>query len=65
MSEHFMNRNGVVEQVRYYRRQPEYLKHLPWEFELKQQKTKHIVIETLIYSSVAVLVVSIFVAVYF
>lgn len=65
MSEHYIGRNGVVEQVRYYRRQPEYLKHFPWGFEVKQQKTKHIVIETLIYSSVAVLIVSIFVAVYF
>ena len=37
MSEHFMNRNGCQEQVRYYRQEPIYMRHLPWDFEEKRQ----------------------------
>lgn len=31
---YYEHRNGVIEQVRYYRQQPEHMKHAPFDFEL-------------------------------
>lgn len=62
MSEHFMNRNGVVEQVRYYRRQPEYMKHVPWAWEVKQKRA--VFIETMVVLTVLSISVGLFVWVY-
>lgn len=58
MSEFYTHRSGVVEQVRYYRRQPEYLRHLPWGFEIKRHyRHKRIIDFTLASAGVVALIV--------
>lgn len=64
MSEHFIGRNGVIEQVRYYRREPEYLKHSPWAFDLESKRTRRVVYETLIWLGVVFSTIGLFVWVY-
>lgn len=36
----YMNRNGVTEQVKFYRTQPEHMKHAQWDFEADDEWAK-------------------------
>ena len=64
MSEHYTGRNGVSEQVRFYRREPEYIRHLPWDFEGKKLRARHVLADTAVYVVFISLLLWVFYSVY-
>lgn len=64
MSEHYMGRNGTIEQVRFYRQEPRYIRNLPWDFEQSSKRKRHIVAETIIVLFIVLTVGWMFYSVY-
>lgn len=64
MSEHYTGRNGLPEQVRFYRQEPRYIRNLPWDFEQKNKRVRFILAETIITMAVVFGLVYLFFWVY-
>lgn len=60
----YENRNGVIEQVRYFRQQPEHMKHAPFDFEADEAWRKAALMDMAVFITCALTLIALFVWVY-
>lgn len=60
----YMHRNGQVEQVRFYRTQPEHMKYVPFDFEEDSTRFKADMLDMAVFITCAMCGVGLFVWVY-
>ena len=51
---YYINRGGFTEQVRYLRQETHDMKHLPWDFEIKSEMRRKVLLDAVIFGFCAV-----------
>lgn len=51
---HYINRNGVSEQIQFYRQQPREMQHVPFDFEEQDELHRKAMIDRVVFGVCAV-----------